>query len=60
MNMTSLCNINPDGAYDGQQRNLEDLQFDTETVLTMSQLFGKSAEKLKAASVMLDILARKG
>ena len=44
-------------AYDGQQRNLEDFQFDLEKGLTMSQLFGKSAEERNAASVMLDILA---
>ena len=56
--MTSLYNINPDGAYDGQQRSLEDFQFDLENVLTMSQLAGKSAEERNAASVMLDILAR--
>ena len=55
--MTSLHNINPDGAYDGQQRSLEDFQFDLENVLTMSQLVGKSAEERNAASVMLDILA---
>ena len=34
-NMTSLYDINPDGAYDGQQRSIEDFQFDLETVLTM-------------------------
>ena len=34
--MTSLYNINPDGAYDGQQRSLEDFQFDLENMLTMS------------------------
>ena len=55
--MTSLYNINPDGAYDGQQRSLEDFQCDLENVLTMSQLVGKSAEERKRASVMLDILA---
>ena len=55
--MTSLYNINPDGAYDGTQRSLEDFQFDLENMLTMSQLFGKSAEERNAASVMLDILA---
>ena len=47
----------PDDAYDGQQRSLEDFQFDLENVLTMSQLVGKSAEERNAASVMLDILA---
>ena len=57
MTMASLCNINPDGAYDGQQRSLEDFQFDLENVLTMSQLVGKSAEERNAASLMLDILA---
>ena len=56
-NMTSLYNINPDGAYDGQQRSLDDFQFDLENVLTMSQLVGKSAEERNAASVMLEILA---
>ena len=56
-NMTSLNNINPDGAHGGQQRSLEDLQFDPENMLTMSQLVGKSAEERNAASVMLDILA---
>ena len=35
-----LCSVNPDGAYDGQQRSLEDLQFDLENVPTMSQLVG--------------------
>ena len=54
--MTSLY-INPDGAYDGQQRSLEDCQFDLENVLTVSQLVGKSAEECNAASVMLDNLA---
>ena len=49
--------INPDGAHDGQQRSLEDIQFDLENVLTMSQLVGKSPEERNAASVMLDILA---
>ena len=57
VNMTSLHIINPDGAYDGQQRSREDFQFDLENVLTMSQLVGKSAEERNAASVMLDILA---
>ena len=28
--MVSLYNINPDGVYDGQQRSLEDFQFDLE------------------------------
>ena len=55
--MTSIYNINPDGAYDGQDWSLEDFQFDLENVLTMSQLDGKSAEERKAASVMLEILA---
>ena len=55
--MTSLYNINPDGAFDGQPRSLEDFQFDLENVLTMSQMVGKSAEERNAASVMLDILA---
>ena len=55
--MTSLYNINPDGAYDGQQRSLEDFQFDLEKVLTMLQLVGKSAEERNAASLMLEILA---
>ena len=40
-----------------QQRSLEDFQLDLESMLTMSQLVGKSAEELNAASVMLDILA---
>ena len=56
-NTTSLHNINPDGAFDGTQRSLEDFQFDLENMLTMSQLVGKSAEERNAASVMLDILA---
>ena len=55
--MTSLYNINLDGAYDGTQWNLEYFQFDLENMLTMSQLVGKSAEERNAASVMLDILA---
>ena len=55
--MTSLNNNNPDGAYDGTQRSLEDFQFDLENMLTMSQLVGKSAEERNAASVMLEILA---
>ena len=55
--MVSLYNINPDSANDGQQRSLEDFQFDLENVLTMSQLVGKSAEERNAATVMLDILA---
>ena len=54
MNMTSLYNINPAGAYDGQPRSLEDFQFDLENVLTMSQLVGKLAEERNAAWVMLD------
>ena len=52
-----LYNINLEGAYDGQQRHLEEFRFDLENVLTMSQLVGKSAEERNAASVMLDILA---
>ena len=47
--MASLYNIKPDGPYDGQQRSLEDFQFDLENVLTMSQLVGKSAEERHAA-----------
>ena len=47
-NMTSLCNINPDG--------LEDFQFGLENVFAVSQLVGTSAEERNAASVMLDIL----
>ena len=31
--MTSLYNINPDSADDGQQQSLEDFQFDLDTVL---------------------------
>ena len=54
--MTNLHNINPDGAYDGTQRRLEDFQCDLENMFTMSQLVGKSEER-NAASVMLDILA---
>ena len=57
MKMASLYNINHEGAYDGQKRSLEDLQFDLESVLTMSQQVGKSAEERNAASVLLDILA---
>ena len=57
MNKARLYNINPDCAYDGQQRSLVDFQFDLENVLTMSQLVGKSAEEGNAASVMLDIHA---
>ena len=56
MNMASLYNVNPDGAYHGQQRSPEDFQFDFENVLTMSQLVGESAEERNSASVMLDIL----
>ena len=52
--MTNLYNINPESAYDGQQRSLEDFQCDIENVLTV----GKSAAERDAASVMLDILAR--
>ena len=55
--MTSLYTINLDGAHDGQQWSLEDVQFDLENVLTMPQLVGKSAEERNAASVMQDILA---
>ena len=55
--MASLHDVNPDGAHDGQQRSLEDFQFDLLNVLTMSKLVGKSGEERNAASVMLDILA---
>ena len=55
--MVSLFNINPESVYDGQQRSFEDFQFDLENLLTLSQLVGKSAEELNAASVMLEILA---
>ena len=55
--MASLYNKNPDGACDGQQRSLEDFQFDLENVLTLSQLVGKSAEERNAAAVMLEIVA---
>ena len=55
--MASLYNTNPDGACDGQQRSLEDFQFDLEYVLTMSKQVGKSAEERNTAPVMLDILA---
>ena len=55
--MTNLNNRNPDGAHDGQQRRLDDFQFDLENVLTISQMVGKSAEEGNAVSVMLDILA---
>ena len=48
VNMASLYNINHDGAHDGQQRTLEDFQFELENVLTMSQLVGKSAEERNA------------
>ena len=54
--MVSLYNINPESVYDGQQRSFEDLQFDLENELTLSQLCGKSAEKRIAAAVMLEIL----
>ena len=57
VNMTSLYNFSLDGAYDGQQRSLEDFQFDLQNVLTMSQLVGKLAEDRIASSVMLDILS---
>ena len=40
--MTSLYTINLDGAHDGQQWSLEDVQFDLENVLTMPQLVGVS------------------
>ena len=40
-NVVSLYNINPESVYDGQQRSLEDFQFDLENVLTLSQLVGK-------------------
>ena len=43
VNIASLYNINHDGAYDGQQRSLEDFLFDLENVLTMSQRQQKSA-----------------
>ena len=52
--MANLYNINPESAYDGQQRSPEDIQFDLENVLTV----GKLAEERNAASVILDILAR--
>ena len=55
--MTNLYNSNLDGAHDGQQRRLDDFQFDLENVLTISQMVGKSAEEGNAVSVMLDILA---
>ena len=55
--MVSLYNINLEGAYDGQQRHLEDFRFDLENVLTISQLVGKPAEERNAASVNLGILA---
>ena len=42
VNMTSLYNINLDGAHNGQHRSLEEFQFDLENVHTMSQLVGKS------------------
>ena len=54
--MVSLYNINPESVYDGQQRSFEDLQFDLENELTLSQQCGKSAEKRIAAAVMLEIL----
>ena len=52
--IANLYNINPESAYDGQQRSLEDFQCDIENVLKV----GKSAEERDAASVILDILAR--
>ena len=55
--MVSLHNINPESVYDGQQRSLEDFQFDLEKVFTLSQLVGKTAEERNAAAVMLEILA---
>ena len=55
--MSTLFNINRDGAYDGQPLSLENFQAGLEDVLTMSQLVGKPAEERKLASVMLDILA---
>ena len=51
MNIASFYNIKHDGAYDGQQRRVEDFQFDLQNMLTMS------AEERNAVSVMLDILA---
>ena len=54
--MACLYNINHDGANDGQQRRLEEFQFDLENVSTMSQLVRKSAEERNAASVTLGIL----
>ena len=54
--MVSLYCINPESVFDGQQRSLEDFQFDLENVLTLSQLVGKSAEERNAAAVLLDIL----
>ena len=54
--MVSLYNINPESVYDGQQRIFEDLQFDLENELTLSQQCGKSAEERIAAAVMLEIL----
>ena len=45
LNTASLYNINRDGAHDGQQRSLEDFQFDLEKVLAESQLVGKSSRR---------------
>ena len=54
---SASTNINPESAYDGQNRSFEDFQFDLENVLMSSQLCGKSAEERIAAAVMLEILA---
>ena len=54
--MVSLCNINPERVCDRLQRSFEDIQFDLENVLTLSQLVGKSPEERNAAAV-LEILA---
>ena len=55
--MVSLYNINLESVFDGQQRRLDDFQFDLENVLTPSQLVGMSAEERNAAAGMLEILA---
>ena len=55
--MVNMASLYTDGAHDGQQRSLEDFHFDLESVLTMSQMVGKSAEERTAGSVVLDILA---